>query len=156
MAAQAQDNAGLRIPPPLLYVAPLGLGVLLNLVFPVRLLPTGTALLVGGGIAVLSFALGLPAFLLMRRAGTSVKPHLPTTAIVTRGPFRLTRNPLYLSLLVLYLGLALMANALWALLFLPVLAILVHFLAILPEERYLEQKFGAAYLNYKARVRRWL
>jgi protein-S-isoprenylcysteine O-methyltransferase Ste14 len=156
MAAQAKDRVSLRIQPPLLYAVPLVIGVLLRVVFPMELLPTGTALIVGGSIAVLSFALGLPAFLTMRQARTSVNPNQPTTAIVTQGPFRLTRNPIYLSLTVLYAGLALMANAWWALVLLPVVVVLVHFLVILPEEQYLEQKFGEPYRSYKANVRRWI
>lgn len=156
MAAQAKDRMTLHIPPPLLYAVPLVIGVLLRFVFPVQVLPSGTALIVGGLIVALSFALGLPAFRLMRQARTSVNPYQPTTAIVTQGPFCWTRNPLYLSLTVLYAGLALMVNAWWALLLLPVVVLLVHFLVILPEERYLEQKFGELYLSYKANVRRWI
>jgi protein-S-isoprenylcysteine O-methyltransferase Ste14 len=84
-----------------------------------------------------------------------VNPYQPTTAIVTEGPYRFTRNPIYLSLAVLYAGLAVMANALWSLLLLAVMLI-IHYAVILPEERYLEQKFGEEYRSYKAKVRRWL
>ncbi len=156
MTAQAQDHANVRIPPPLLYAVPLVIGVVLRFVFPVQVLPIETALIVGAISAMLSFALGFPAFWLMRRARTSVNPQHPTTDLVTQGPFRLTRNPLYLSLAVLYAGLALMVNAWWALLLLPVVLVLVQLLVILPEERYLEQQFGELYVSYKANVRRWV
>jgi len=151
----AQAYASSPIPPPLLYVIPLAIGMVLRFVFPVQVLPTTTTLIVGAIIVILSFAPGLPAFRLMRRAKTSVNPYYPTTALVIQGPFRWTRNPIYLSLAMFYAGLALMVNAWWALLLLPMVIVLVQFLVILPEERYLEQKFGAMYVTYKASVRRW-
>ncbi len=85
-----------------------------------------------------------------------MNPYQPTTAIVTEGPYRFTRNPIYLSLAVLYAGLAVMANALWSLLLLLAVMLIIHYAVILPEERYLEQKFGEEYRSYKAKVRRWL
>jgi protein-S-isoprenylcysteine O-methyltransferase Ste14 len=156
-ATTRPDNAQVKIHPPLLFAVPLVVGVLLSLLFPVKLLPTVIALIVGGIIAVLAFGgIGLPAFRTMRRARTTLNPNHPTTTLVTQGPFRFTRNPLYVSLAMLYGGLALMANAWWAVLLLPGVIALAHFLVILPEERYLEQKFGEEYRAYKARVRRWL
>lgn len=85
-----------------------------------------------------------------------MNPYQPTTAIVTEGPYRFTRNPIYLSLAVLYAGLEVMANALWSLLLLLAVMLIIHYAVILPEERYLEQKFGEEYRSYKAKVRRWL
>ena len=92
----------------------------------------------------------------MRRAGTNVNPRDPTTAIVVEGPFRFSRNPLYLSLILAYLGITLLVNALWPLLLLPPLLVVLHWGVIAREERYLEAKFGESYRVYKARVRRWL
>ncbi len=92
----------------------------------------------------------------MRRAGTNVRPDQPTLALVFDGPFRFTRNPLYLAATGLYLGIALLVDALWPLLLLvPVLAVL-RWGVVAREERYLEAKFGEPYRAYKARVRRWL
>jgi protein-S-isoprenylcysteine O-methyltransferase Ste14 len=157
MADKVEESAQVRIHPPLLFAVPLVIGVLLGLFFPVKLLPTSAALIAGGGIALLAFlGIGLPAFRAMRRARTTLNPNEPSTALVTGASFHFTRNPLYLSLALVYSGLALMANALWALLLLPVVVVLVHFLVIVPEERYLEQKFGEQFLSYKSRVRRWL
>ncbi|HEY7122374.1 MAG TPA: isoprenylcysteine carboxylmethyltransferase family protein [Ktedonobacterales bacterium] len=157
MAANIQDRVQVRIHPPLLFAAPLVLGVLLGLLFPVELLPVGTALIVGGGIAGLGFlGIGMPAFLAMRRARTTLNPNKSSTRLVAGASFRFTRNPLYLGMALGYIGLALMANALWSLLLLPVVLVLMHFLVILPEERNLEQQFGEEYRAYKARVRRWL
>lgn len=92
----------------------------------------------------------------MRRASTAVNPSLPTTAIVSGGVFGLSRNPIYLSFTLLYCGIALLFNGLWAFLFLPPLIAVVHTGVIMREENYLEQKFGDEYLRYKARVRRWI
>ena len=92
----------------------------------------------------------------MKRAGTNIRPDQPTLAIVSDGPFRFTRNPLYLALTGLYAGIALLVNALWPLLLLaPVLAVL-RWGVIAREERYLEAKFGEAYRAYRSRVRRWV
>jgi len=100
--------------------------------------------------------LALSALLEMRRAGTHVDPRQQVTALVTQGPFRLTRNPLYLSLTLLYAGIALMVNSLWAILLLPGALIMIRYGVINREERYLERTFGEQYLSYKAKVRRWV
>ena len=92
----------------------------------------------------------------MKRAGTNIRPDQPTLALVFDGPFRFTRNPLYMALTGLYLGITLLVNALWPLLFLiPVLGVL-RWGVVAREERYLEAKFGEPYRTYKARVRRWI
>ena len=96
------------------------------------------------------------AAIIMWRAGTPLRPSLPVSKLVTNGPFRFTRNPLYLSMTVLYTGITLQVDDLWPLLtLLPALAI-VHWKIILREEKYLEAKFGDEYRAYKARVRRWI
>ncbi len=83
-------------------------------------------------------------------------PWRPTTALVVGGPFRFTRNPMYLGTTLLYIGIAILAQALWALVLLPFVLMIVQRGVIEREERYLEGKFGADYLRYKQRVRRWL
>jgi protein-S-isoprenylcysteine O-methyltransferase Ste14 len=92
----------------------------------------------------------------MRRAGTNVRPDQPTLAVVTDGPFRYSRNPLYLGLTGLYVGVTLLADALWPLVLLGPLLGVVQRGVVRREERYLAAKFGAPYLAYQARVRRWL
>jgi protein-S-isoprenylcysteine O-methyltransferase Ste14 len=92
----------------------------------------------------------------MRRAGTNVDPRAPALLIVTHGPFRFTRNPLYLSLTLLTIGLALCFNIIWALVTLVPTLIIMRQGVILREERYLEGKFGQPYLDYKRTVRRWI
>jgi protein-S-isoprenylcysteine O-methyltransferase Ste14 len=104
----------------------------------------------------ISGMLALSAFLEMRRAGTHVDPRQPATALVSQGPFRLTRNPLYLSLTLLYAGIALVVNSLWPILLLPGALIMIRYGVINREERYLERTFCEQYLSYKAKVRRWV
>ena len=91
-----------------------------------------------------------------RRVGTTPHPAGPTTALAVGGPYRFTRNPMYLSLVFITVGLALLANALWPLVLLPVVIVIVRWTVIDREERYLTAKFGEEYLQYKARVRRWM
>ncbi|HSB81734.1 MAG TPA: isoprenylcysteine carboxylmethyltransferase family protein [Candidatus Methylomirabilis sp.] len=143
-------------PPPLLYLGALALGLGLHLAFPVRVLPHGMACVVGGLACLVSVALGGSGLWELRRAGTSQNPRKPTTAVVVSGPFRISRNPLYLSLLCLYVGVAFLVDSLWLLLLAVPLIAVLRVAVIGPEERYLERKFGDEYRRYRSRVRRWL
>ena len=153
--AKAQD-ASRAAPAPVIFVAVLLVGVLLSLAFPVSFLPRVITLLVGEACFLLPLVLGLAALRAMRSARTSVSPNRPTRVLLTGGPFRLSRNPMYLGMVVQYVGLALLVNSLWAIVLLPLALIVVHLTVIKREERYLEQKFSEEYRTYKARVRRWL
>ena len=93
---------------------------------------------------------------LMLRKKTDPRPDRPTTTIVTEGFFRYTRNPLYLSLMLIYSGISIYANSLWLVFLLPVLLIALERAVVVREEEYLEGKFGDAYLRYKKTVRRWI
>jgi len=110
------------------------------------------------GLSLLAFggALALWGQKIMRAAGTNVNPSFPTTTIVASGPFRISRNPLYMALNLVFLGLTLAINSYWGLIVLVLLLPLMHYGVVLREERYLERKFGESYLHYKARVRRYL
>lgn len=150
------DTAGVIAPPPLIYLSGWLLGWLLDKVYPIAWLPDALtaplgALLIGCGVLCAA-----SAFLAMRRARTPVDPYSPTTAIVSKGSYRYSRNPLYLGLALLYIALAAIANMLWPLLLLPLVIGVMQRGVISREERYLENKFGGAYLQYKAKVRRWL
>jgi len=92
----------------------------------------------------------------MQAAGTNINPALPAKAIVTSGPFRFSRNPLYLSLSLIYLGLTLAFNTWWGIVVLLPLLAVMHRGVVLREERYLEQKFGDSYRQYRSKVRRYL
>lgn len=91
-----------------------------------------------------------------RDASTSIVPVRPSTALVTSGPYQLTRNPMYVGMAFLYAGLALLLGVIWALALLPAVLLAVDRIAIAREESYLEAKFGAEYRAYRDRVRRWL
>lgn len=148
-------TAGVLAPPPLIYAAPLAVGLLLHRWHAVRLLPARLAASVGIALLLLGL-IGAPAVLAFRRVNTSPKPWKPTTAMVTTGPYRLTRNPMYLGFTLLYLGTTCWVNTLWPLLLLPLVLVTMHYGVIVREERYLERLFGEEYLTYKRRVPRWL
>jgi protein-S-isoprenylcysteine O-methyltransferase Ste14 len=107
-------------------------------------------------VALLLGLIVLPALLAFRRARTSPKPWKPTTALVTTGPYRFTRNPMYLGFTLLYLSTTVWVNTMWPVLFLPLVLLLMHYGVIIREEAYLERVFGEAYQTYRRRVRRWL
>lgn len=150
------DAPGIIAPPPLIYLSLLAAGLLLDWRYPFAFLPGGLTLPLGAQLIAFGVLCAVPAFLAMRRAGTAVNPYRPTTAIVTDGPYRYTRNPLYLALALFYAGIASFANSTWAILLLPIALAIIHYGVIRREEKYLERKFGAEYLRYKNSVRRWI
>ncbi len=91
-----------------------------------------------------------------RQVGTSEKVNKPTSAIVTDGPYKFTRNPMYLSIALAYIGIAISFNSLMAMFSLPLVILVMQFYVINREEKYLERKFGKEYLHYNARVRPWV
>ena len=156
MSSDEQDKAGVVAPPPLIYLGPLIFGLLLNRRFPIPFLPRGMARslgwsLLGGGVLLIGWFEWA-----MRQARTPANPYKPVPHMVTQGPFHYTRNPAYLSMTMIYTGIASLANALWAILLLPVALQVIRRGVIEREERYLERKFGEEYLRYKAQVRRWI
>ncbi len=100
--------------------------------------------------------LGLWSVVLVRGSGQAENPWKPTTEVIQRGPFRLTRNPMYLQMVLGSIGFGILLSNLWVLILTPLGAWVLQQFAIKPEERYLERKFGEQYLAYKRRVRRWL
>jgi protein-S-isoprenylcysteine O-methyltransferase Ste14 len=153
---EVPDNAGVVAPPPLIYASALAAGLLMNALFPVTFLPRLVSRmlglpLIGGGLLV-----GLYGFSTLRGADTDPNPYEPTTALVVEGPYRFTRNPLYLGMTLIYGGISARINAFWAILLLPFVLIVIRRGVIEREERYLERLFGEEYLRYKARVRRWV
>ena len=156
MADRSTDSPGVIACPPLVFLGAFGLGLLLHWLMPVPPLQLAFSRVLGAVLCLASGVVGIWGRVTMSRAGTNVRPNRPVNALVTDGPFRFSRNPLYLSLTVLYLGITLFFDALWPLVtLLPMLAV-VHWGIILREERYLETKFGDEYRAYKARVRRWI
>ena len=145
-------NSGVRIFPPAIQIAAIALGFLLQWALPIRIFGMKIP-----GVLLLAIALGLIVWtaVLMFRAGTTPNPTRPTTALLIDGPFRFTRNPMYLANELIVVGVGLAANAPWVILMALPAALLTRSLVIDKEERYLATKFGAEYLEYKARVRRW-
>jgi protein-S-isoprenylcysteine O-methyltransferase Ste14 len=107
-------------------------------------------------LVVLGAALAVWALAKFRAAGTTISPSRPASTLVTHGPFRLSRNPMYLGLSLLYLGVMLLVNSAWPLLLLPFVIAILHLTVIRKEERYLSATFGIGYDEYRRRVRRWL
>ncbi len=155
MTEKPPDHANVIAPPPLIYAGALVLGFFAQWAYPIDFLPRKLARAIGLLLVGLNFLIGFSAFKAMRRAHTSVRPDTPTTALVTTGPFRYTRNPIYLSFTVFYAGISLIANVLWPFLLLPIVLIAMNLGVIAREEQYLQQKFGQEYIQYMACVRRW-
>jgi len=152
----APDTAHVLILPPLLYGAAFVIGLLLHLVFPLHILSTPLVRWIGVVCVLVSLPLALATFRVLSRAHTPVDPMQPTAALVTEGPFRYSRNPIYVALTLLYLGVALLINALWILLLVVPAVLVLRYGVIAREEVYLTRKFGEAYRQYTAQVRRWL
>ena len=155
MSNGPEEIPGVIAPPPLIYVIPLAFGLLLHRIWRVRALPGGLARLLGLALLAPGLAIMRAGLLELRRAGTDVDPRRPVTALVTTGPYRFSRNPLYLALTLVYAGITLLANTLWAVLLLPPLLIVMRRGVIDREECYLAGRFGQEYRDYRARVRRW-
>jgi len=148
-------NLGL-IRPPWVYLTSITLGALLQLLVPLPFVPRTPNAALGVPLIALAIALLLSSVAKFRAAGTPVPARKPTTAIVRTGPFRYSRNPIYLAFSLFQFGIAIWLNSLWLLATLGVAVALMDFVVIRKEERYLERRFGAEYLDYKASVRRWL
>jgi protein-S-isoprenylcysteine O-methyltransferase Ste14 len=150
------DNPGVIAPPPLIYTGALAAGLLANRRYRIPFLPRRVARTLGWPLVACGLAVGFLGEREMRRAETNVDPYKPATAVVTGGPFRFTRNPLYLSMTLVYGGIATIANALPAALLLPIVLRLMRRGVIEREERYLERKFGDEYIEYKVGAPRWI
>lgn len=150
------DNPGVIAPPPFIYAVTLAAGLLANRRFRLSFLPRRLGRTLGPLLILGGFTIGLLGFREMRRAGTNADPYRPATAIVTGGPYRFTRNPMYLGFTLMCAGISSWANALVPILLLPAVQRLMRRGVIDREERYLESKFGDEYLRYKGRVRRWI
>lgn len=153
-AAQATANPGL-VRPPLVYLISLIAGVLMQLTIPVPLLPRTVVTPLGAtliAVAVVLFAWSVRTF---RTSGTSVRGNKPTTVIVRTGPYRFSRNPIYLAFSLFEPGIAIWADSIWLLATLAVAVAIMQYVVIPREESYLARRFGTQYFDYKASVRRW-
>lgn len=151
-----EDNAGVVAPAPVIYGAAFALGLAAEFTLPTVPLPRTVLLWLGIVIVVFSIPIAVSAFKALARARTAFDARKPTSTIVSDGAFRYSRNPTYLSLTLLYIGLSLVLGSHWVLfMVLPAVA-LTQWGVVAREERYLEAKFGEEYRRYKAKVYRWL
>jgi protein-S-isoprenylcysteine O-methyltransferase Ste14 len=143
--------------PPLLFVAALAVAALLGRLYPLGWpgLDDTPARVIGYGLGAAGLALVVWGLVTLYRAGTTIQPNQRADRLVTERAFRFRRNPIYMGEVLLLLGLAEPTHNIWFAILAPLFAIAIHGLAILPEERHLEERFGRDYLDYKERTRRW-
>ena len=155
--SDAADNAQVIIRPPLVWALAAIAGLMLNWLMPLPFVPAALpAGWLGGTVSVLALALFAWAITTITRAGSNVPTNRPTVSIVDTGPYRFTRNPIYLGMMLGLVGLAIAFDSLWLLVTLVPFALVIRYGVIAREEAYLERKFGDIYRRYRARVRRWL
>lgn len=157
---EQKDAANVRFFPPAVPLLTIFIGAGLEWLWPISSVytpPSPARYYIGGTIVVGAFLLfGLWSVLLFRRGGQSENPWKPTPHIEERGPFRLTRNPMYLQMILICIGFSVAFANWWVLLLTPLAVWALQTLAIKPEEAYLEAKFGETYLAYRRKVRRWI
>ena len=151
-----RDNTGIKFPPPVIYVLGLLAGWWLERKYPLVHLPVYVRAGVGVALVGQGFIVARAGARAVWKANSSIIPIKPTTAIVTDGPYAGSRNPMYLGMVLIYIGVALLMQSAWALILLPPVILGMNWLVIAKEERYLAGKFGEPYLAYKSKVRRWI
>ncbi|MBO0754168.1 MAG: isoprenylcysteine carboxylmethyltransferase family protein [Bradyrhizobiaceae bacterium] len=153
----ATDTPQVAVRPPLAWLLAVIAGLALDWLAPLPLLPAGVS---AGPIGAAVFALGLGllgwAFVTITRAGSNLPTNRPTTTIVDSGPYRFTRNPIYLGMFLGLTGLGVAFNDVWLLMMVVPFALVIRYGVVAREEAYLERKFGDVYRGYRSRVRRWL
>jgi protein-S-isoprenylcysteine O-methyltransferase Ste14 len=155
--ADTADTANVIVRPPIAWAIAVLAGLALDWLMPLRFLPAAvSAVWLGAIVFALALALFAWAIVTMTRSGSNVPTNRPSTTIVETGPYRFTRNPIYLAMVLGLIGLAIAFNSLWLLIALVPFALLIRYGVIAREEAYLERKFGEVYRHYRARVRRWL
>jgi protein-S-isoprenylcysteine O-methyltransferase Ste14 len=153
------EIAGVIARPPLLFLAALLLGLVLDRLLPFAFTVPGDDLVqwtVAGFLVLIGLALAASGIRNFVRSATPVPTNEPTSALVTTGIHRWSRNPIYLGLFLIYGGIGIAAQSPWALMLTLPLAITIRYGVVAREEAYLERRFGDAYRDYKAHVRRWL
>ena len=152
-----KDHAAVLVPPPVALAICVAAGWLANRIWPAPFLPAGySPWLDSAALIALGVAIALWAVVQFRLAKTSVRPDRPSSAILSTGPYRWSRNPIYLGMFVVVAGLAVALDSLWQFAALALLYAVLRWGVVAREEAYLTRKFGAAYTDYAARVRRWI
>jgi protein-S-isoprenylcysteine O-methyltransferase Ste14 len=153
-----QGGARVRLPPPLVFLGFLLVGVFIHsVVLPLHFpLPRSITLAAGGLLVVAAIALFATALRLFRATGQHPRPWLPTPSLIVEGPYRFTRNPIYVAMTLAQIGLGLLLDDAWIVALSGASLTAVHFIAVRPEEAYLLDRFGEPYRKYLASVRRYL
>jgi protein-S-isoprenylcysteine O-methyltransferase Ste14 len=151
------DTARVLVRPPIALVLAIIGGIALDRLLPLPWLPSDLpAGWIGWAVFVLGLALLVWAAVTITKAGSNVPTNQPTTTIVESGPYRFSRNPIYIGMFLGLIGLAIALNTLWLLVVMVLFALILRYGVVAREEAYLERKFGDAYRGYRSRVRRWL
>ena len=158
MSTPTPPHPGVRFPPPLVFVAGLALGWLLDQRWPLPITGPGsrTRIVLAVACGAIALILIVTALMTFHRARTAVLPFRPASALVTGGPYRFTRNPMYLAMTAVYLAVTLTLDSWWPAMLLPLVLLIIQLAVIAREERYLERAFATDYAAYRQRVRRWL
>lgn len=156
MVQADQDSAKVTFPPPLMVLLTIGMGALIHhfrpwpLGFKYRLVVTGTTMVLLGVLTIIYCGF------LFKKAQTDIKPWKTTSNIVLEGPYKFSRNPIYLCFVLICLGASLLINSAWVVLMTLLLFLILHEYVVKKEEAYLKQKFGSSYLEFKNSTRRWI
>jgi protein-S-isoprenylcysteine O-methyltransferase Ste14 len=151
------DTSNAIVRPPIAWAVAFVAGLAIDWLYPLRLVPaSGPGAWIGGAVFALGFALAIWSIVTIRKADTPVETIKPTTVIVANGPYRFTRNPIYIGMFLGQIGLAIGINSVWILAMLVPFYLVIRYGVVAREEAYLERKFGDVYLAYKSQVRRWL
>ncbi len=156
MNSKTHSGTGISIPPPVIYMAALLIGLGLNYLSPIPLLSNGWSYIIGGVFIVVNIMIMPSVLFRFRRAGTTFDVRKAASVLITKGPYRFSRNPSYVSLTLVYLGIGFCLNNGWILLLVVPVVLIMDLWVVRREERHLEEKFGEEYLRYKSTVRRWL
>ncbi len=156
MDRPVKDHPGVIARPPVIYGVFLALGFGLDAIWEFAFLEGSVQYAIGGAGIAVGVAVAALAMARFSAAGTNVPTNRPSTALVASGPYRFSRNPIYLSMLLIFAGIGLAADNGWVLILVVLLVPIMRFGVIAREERYLERKFGEDYLRYKRSVRRWI
>lgn len=150
------DHTGVIMPPPVIYLGALLLVSSLHWIWPVPVVDHAAMLWTGIVLLVVGAGINGWGVYTLYRGNTAVHPSHPASRLITSGPFGFSRNPLYVGLTVIYIGVTLMLNSLWGLLLFVPLLLVMHHGVVLREEQHLEARFGDEFRQYCARVRRYL
>src|SRR3954468_5241315 len=150
------DSPGVRVPPPALYMLGVLGGYALNRRWPLPLGDSAFVQVLAWGLTAAAVALAVSGVRTFRRSRTSIVPIRPATALVIAGPYRFTRNPMYVAMAAMTIAAGLLVNSWWVMFLLVLVLLIVRVFVIGPEERYLQRQFGADYVAYTNQVRRWV